>query len=342
MAHEWPHPLREIQASIDHLLRAARLGPSLSEWDFCFDVGVRRPAPLDPDGDGYIWLTNPLPADLSQPFLGGLLTAQQVQQAAVQADMLTADRQLGAYVQQLGLPVRVMEIWPMSVQQLHDRITMLTALLCVWALVCSLIEGMTMTWPGSPPHDHEKCMLRALTAPGAIAADHVLYRMTEIGTTSGFHAALYRASRQRARALSMLITCRQALQQLREQQLPQSADQQQQRLSQLTVQQQTQQVCELRAQLDACMSELHRTREFYQDSAHRMHDALSSLMRRHDRVHQQFRRMQHRYYRLVERVSVQAPHLLDQQQQGDDQQQHDDNQQQQDDYQQQGEAPEID
>jgi hypothetical protein len=321
MAHHWPHPLREIQADIDHLLRASRLGPSLSEWDFCFDVNVRRPAPLDPDGDGYMWLTNPLPADLSQPFLGGLLTAQQVQQAAIHADMLSADRQLGAYVQQLGLPARVMEIWPMSEQQLQDRVTVLTALLCAWALVCSLIEGMARTWPGSPPHDHEKRMLRALTAPGAITADHVIYRMTEIGTTSGYDAALCRASRQRARALSMLITCRQALQQLREQQLLQSADHQQQQLLQLTVQQQTQQICELRAQLDACMSELHRTREFYQDSAHRMHDALSSLMHRHDRVHQQFRRLQHRHYRLMERVAVQAPHLLNQQQQGHDQQQ---------------------
>jgi hypothetical protein len=326
MAQHWPHPLRDIQVSIDHLLDASNLGPITQEWDFCFDAAVRRPGPLDPDGDGYVWLTNPLPADLNQPFLGGLLTARQVQQAAIQADTLTADRRLGAYVQQLGLPARVMEVWPMTEQQLQDRVTTLTALLCAWALVCSLIEGLARTWPGSPPHEHEKRMLRALTAPGAIAADHVIYRMTEIGTTSGYDAALYRASRQRARALSMLITCRQALQQLREQQLLQSAEQQQQ-LFQLTIQQQTQQLYELRAQLDASMSELHHTRDFYQDVVDRMHGSLSTLMRRHDRIHQQYRRLQHRHYRLRERVAVHAPHLLDlahADPEDDDQQQQDD------------------
>jgi hypothetical protein len=124
-------------------------------------------------------------------------------------------------------------------QDLHERIVSLTALLCAWSLAVNLLKTIESFATSSDEQGAYRSMLTALVAPGAIAADHVLHRFV-VEQYSTYAVALNRASRQRARALSMLITYRQAQQQ-------QSAEQQLEQLHLLTIRQQQQQLCELRA-----------------------------------------------------------------------------------------------
>jgi hypothetical protein len=261
MDEDQPHPLEDFSVRLHDIMTAMYNGPNPADWDVQHRFNVHLQQLLDPDGDFNVWLRNPLPADLQQPFLGGHLTARQVQHAAVRATAMASDRQLGQYVQFLGLPPRVMEIWPTSLQDLHDRIENLTALLCVWSLVVNLLEMHESRVIGSDERRAYRSMLTALVAPGAIAADHVLHRFA-VEQSFTYDVAHTRASRQRARALSMLITCRQAQQQLQQQQ-QQSAEQQLEQLHLLTIRQQQQQLSELRAQFDACFRELVDSRELY-------------------------------------------------------------------------------
>jgi hypothetical protein len=209
MDEDQPHPLQDFNVCLHDIMTAMYEGPNPADWDYehRFDVHLQRM--LDPDGDYNVWLRIPLPDDLQQPYLGGHLTAQQVQHAAVRATAaMVADRQLGQYVQFLGLPPRVMEIWPSSMQDLHERIvSRLTALLCAWFLVVNLLEPTIESYVTSSDERRAyRSMLTALVAPGAIAADHVLHRFA-VEQYCTHAVALNRASRQRARALSMLITC---------------------------------------------------------------------------------------------------------------------------------------
>jgi hypothetical protein len=133
---------------------------------------------------------------------------------------------------------------------------------------------------------------------------HVLHRFV-VEAYSTYTVALNRASRQRARALSVLITCRPAQQQLQQQQMQQSGEQQLEQLHQLTIQQQQQQLCELRAQLDACMGELSNARQFYRDLLTQQNRTLSDLLFHHDRVHLRFQRLQLGHQALRHRLHQQ-------------------------------------
>jgi hypothetical protein len=321
MDEDQPYPLQEFNVRLQDILAAMYRGPNPGDYDLQHRFDVHLQHMLDPDGDRNVWLRIPLPDDLQQPYLGGHITAQQVQQAAVRATAMAADRQLGQYVQFLALPPRVLEIWPSSMPDLQERVVSLTALLCAWALVINLLESIECSVFSSHERRAYRGMLTALVSPGAIAADHVLYRFA-VDQDCTYAVALDRASRQRARALSMLITCRQAQQQLQQEQ-QQSAEQQLEQLHLLTIRQQQQQLYDLRAQFDACFRELVDSRAMYRDLLREQHRTLSNLLSRHDGVHVRYRRLQLRHQALRQRLRQQHEAWLaehDQQQQAQQQQ----------------------
>lgn len=328
MAHNNDPVTYRLQLS--SILQATAQGPTLLSGQprIPEDVRVDYPIETNPDGDFFIRVSTVLPPDLREAMQDNFITANQLQRAVIEARRLGAERQLAHFIDFLGLPARVIDVWPSTFEQLQERCVCLSAIMCVWAYVYFLVSDISsVRYYGESSAYGQRVLnlLRALLAPGSVTADSVALGMlpAALRESQVRNALRARVARQRGAALAMLISCREAQRQLLASQ-HQPPEQRVELLHQLNVQQQQQEIQQLRAQLTACHEQQQRTQSFYSNMLQRNCELSRTLLEQHEQLHTEYRQLSNRHQDLRRRFQRSHAALLqryERQQREDEQQQ---------------------